>query len=898
MNINRLVSVATVIISGVFSMSARARAAGTKAPAVLETNSPWRCFVVRGSDLAVTESGKVCHLYEFGAKKGVKIDGKRANKLNEVTAPRFTALPPTDWRRPDFNDGDWASTRGPQYAFVPGRYGMHGRYLPVTLVCLRGRFSVKDPARAAGLKLSLEFEGGAVVYVNGKELKREHLPAGKLKPDTPATTYPKDAFVAPNGNLLRHKYGDPKKYPDRYKMRIRKISNLKIPASALRKGVNVLAVEIHQAAGHEAMFTGKSKKVHPQPGCWWNRVGLVNLRMDAGSATGVTPAGAKCEKLRVWNHAVFVRVTEEDTGEPLELLRPVRIEATRNGWFSGKVLIGSPVPIKGLKTEVGDFAGPGKIAAACVAIRYPRPDGMRRRSKKLWFDSLQNVPPEPIAVLSGSGTALQPIWITVNVPASAKSGDYKSALKISAAGGFTTTVPLELHVADWWLPPSREFRTHVGLVQSPESLAMQYGVPMWSKKHWELLDRSFALMARAGTKTVYLTAVRKTHFGNEHSMIRFKRGKEGKLHPDLSIAGKYLALAVKHLGKVPVVGIYCWEPPGSSGHFGKYAPKDREILLTLTDGAGKLEKIKGPEWGTPKCQEFWNTTFKAIRAMLAKHGVNKSMMFAMAGDYIPTLGAVDQLHKAAPEATWAVHCHPYRPKIHNVATGYLCSVWGVFGTRDPALPKDYYGNNRYIGWKNPFLITAFPRTGNPIYEIFCVSPITLYRFMGEGALVSAGRPNAKPPGVRGFGRIGADFWKVLKDKRGRGTFVCGRYPESAWGQLNLAYSTPYVLAPGKNGSVSTTRFEMLCEGLQEAEARVFIEQALLDPARKSKLGKELSARCQEMLDERVRTFMRAAGARERLSADWTWYFSSNPLKATRKLYATAGQVATRLGTRK
>jgi len=49
-----------------------------------------------------------------------------------------------------------------------------------------------------------------------------------------------------------------------------------------------------------------------------------------------------------------------------------------------------------------------------------------------------------------------------------------------------------------------------------------------------------------------------------------------------------------------------------------------------------------------------------------------------------------------------------------VPAGYLCCVWGVFGTRDPALPKDYYGNTRYYGWRNPFLITAFPRAGNPI----------------------------------------------------------------------------------------------------------------------------------------------------------------------------------------
>jgi hypothetical protein len=862
---------------------------------VLETGSPWRCFVVRGSELAVKESGETVTLYEFGASKVVKVDGKRVNKLNDRPAPIFTAFPPEAWRGPDFDDSTWARARGPQYAFVPGTHGISGRYLPVTLVCLRGRFDVKNPAAAGGLKLSLEFEGGAVVYVNGKEIKRAHLPAGDIKPDAPAEAYPKSAYVAPTGYLLRYRYGDSQKYPESYKVRIRRISDLEIPTSALRKGVNVLAVEFHRAPGHEAMFTGRSQKVHPRPGCWWSRVGMVSLRLEAGSAAGVTAAGGRPSALRVWNHPVIRRVSEKDLGEPLEPLRPVRIEAARNSSFSGKVVVGAPAPIKSLEAEVGDLSGPGKIPASCVQVRYPRPDGVARRGSPQWFDSMESFPPDPVPLLPGPKVSLQPVWVTVDVPADARPGDYRGTVKIKAAGAAAVEVPLELHVADWKVPPSRDFVVHVGLIQSPESLALQYGVPMWSEKHWALLDRTFALLAQAGTKTVYLTAVRRTHFGNEHALIRFKRGAGGKLEPDLTLAEKYLALAVKHLGKVPVVGIYCWEPPDSVGHFGRHKSKDREILLTLTDGSGKLEKIKGPEWGTPECQEFWGSTFKALRAMLARHGVEKSMMFAMAGDYVPTPEATAQLHKAAPEATWAVQCHPHRPKVHDVAAGYLCCVWGVFGTRDPALPKDYYGNNRYYGWKNPFRITAFPRAGNPIFEIFCHSPITHYRFMGEASLVAAGRPNAKPPGVRGFGRVGADFWKVLKDKRGRGTYVCGRYPETAWGQLNLAYSTPYVLAPGRDGPVTTTRFEMMREGLQEAEARVFIEKALLDPAAKARLGDELAERCQEMLDERVRTLLRAAGAREKLPADWTWYFCSDRPKMTRELLTAAAEVAAKLG---
>ena len=45
------------------------------------------------------------------------------------------------------------------------------------------------PGQVRDLKLFLRYQGGAVVYVNGAELARGHLPEGKLAPDALATRY-------------------------------------------------------------------------------------------------------------------------------------------------------------------------------------------------------------------------------------------------------------------------------------------------------------------------------------------------------------------------------------------------------------------------------------------------------------------------------------------------------------------------------------------------------------------------------------------------------------------------------------------------------------------------------------------------------------------------------------
>jgi hypothetical protein len=161
----------------------------------------------------------------------------------------------------------------------------------------------------------------------------------------------------------------------------------------------------------------------------------------------------------------------------------------------------------------------------------------------------------------------------------------------------------------------------------------------------------------------------------------------------------------------------------------------------------------------------------------------------------------------------------------------------------------------------------------------------MWQGLAEAAIVSRGQPKYSP-GIKGFDRIGADFWPVLKGKRGSGAPICGRYPECAWGQLRINLGSPSVLAPGKDGAVTTMRFEMLRQGLQQAEARVFIERILLNPAEKAMLGKEEAARIQKILDDRVRGLLAATKNRGKNWAQWGADFEKHC-----SIYGLAAQVA-------
>lgn len=455
----------------------------------------------------------------------------------------------------------------------------------------------------------------------------------------------------------------------------------------------------------------------------------------------------------------------------------------------------------------------------------------------------------------------------MDVPSDAVAGDYTGTLRVATADSPQVEVPLRVHVSAWSLPRPEQRATHMDIFQSPDSVSMYYAVPMWSAAHLKLLDRTFELLSEVGTKTIYITAVRRTHLGNEHAMVQWVRGTEGQLELDLSVVEKYLDVAVKHLGPVPSVVLYCWEPPYSMGHAGNpNSPgrqHDRPILLTLmSTQTGQLRAIIGPEWSTPESQELWAKLTKALQKVLAARGMKNSLLFGLMGDHRPTRTAMAEIANAAPETKWAVHSHYYCLEHYGFKVGLCSAVWGIGCS--PSLPE--FGEAGY-GWKSAFRLTL-----NSRYDLRQDSPISTYMTLPEkwlSAKASGSKRGEDHPlnGTKGMGRLGADFWPVLKDQRGIACErLCGRYPEAAWGQLSLANCVTALFSPGPDGPLPTVRSEGFRECVQAMEARIFIEKALLEPSLNAKLGEDLIARCWRLIENRRRaTYL---GGDFFIAADW------------------------------
>ena len=860
------------------------------ATVLLDTKtSAWRCRMVRATSEFLTGPGKVERVvYRNTTRKrhtlwrekkvlepgDYKIAGLKEYRLPEATDP--------DWMQAGFDDSEWCRRRGATGA---------GSDPGWKLMLMRGRFDVNDPAKCKGLKLSATYRGGIVVYVNGTEVARRHLPEGKLDLYALAEPYPSAMYLTREGRL-RQRPGRKVKGAKPLTDFNRTIEDVSVPASVLRKGVNVLAVAAHRAPTDKAVLLRADKRGHHitrhGPDVGWSTVGIMGVRLTAPPGSGATPgAAAGLPGLAVWNASDVQNVFRIESGPGLVSLRPVRMVAPRGGAGIAQVIAGAPGMLKKLSVQATDLQGPGRLSVASVQVRYGMPDGYisptgDRPMFPTSFDSLADVPPAEIKADEKTGLAIQPLWITVNVPRATKPGEYAGKLTVSAAERDPVEVPLVLGVAEWALPPIDEYATHNDIVQSPESVAIRYGVEMWSDEHFALLDRTFRLLAPLGDKTLYITAVRRTHWGNEQAMVRWTRGKEGSLDPDLSIAEKYVDAARKHMGRIPSVILYAWEPPSSMGHAGNPGAisraHDRPILLTLkSKRSGRLRAITGPAWGSPESRELWSKLVKGMNELLAKRGMKDSLLFGMVGDHRPTRRAMAEISTAAPGTLWACHSHFYATEHNGYKMGMCAAVWGI-GCR-PTTPEQPGGYG--YGWRSDFRLMTCSR-----YLPSERTSLDRVRTIVENWL---GAHNGRDPqlnGCKGLGRAGADFWPVLKDSRGnyRGR-LAARYPESAWGQLSLLNCTVALLAPGKEGPLSTVRAENIRAGVQEIEARVFIERALLDKDARARLGDELADRCRKAIDNRIRAAYYGG----------TFFVGSGYRKRAELLYDLAHQVAVKTG---
>ena len=654
--------------------AAKKEVAETSGVVLLDTYGFWRMhFTLAPPMLATGESVKVKHEW-----------------MNYKTPG-----PGEGWQDVGFDDSSW----------LKGPLTISLKTPLLARACARGKVMVSNPGAVKGLKLSVSYKGGLIVTVNGKEVKREGIAAGAKLAEGPVGQE-------------------------------RSVEDLAIPSGLLKKGVNVVGLEVVRAA-HE-----QQADYYFEHGCE-----IVSARLSVSSGNGVQANVVRPKGFQVWNADAMATDFTLDFGDACEELRPVKIVGTRNGRFTGKVMVGSDKAIRGLKVRPGALSGQGgSIPAEKVHVRYGRQWGMQRVAAPrtepyaTWANRLGELvdeAPETVEVMvpekwswygfphkpafTPVSGAVVPVWLTVEVPADTKAGSYSGSVTISAKGEKGVRVPVSLSVSDYLLPDTQDYRTWVDVIQCPDTLALEYGVEMWSEKHWEMIAKSFRLIGQTGSRTVYVPLIAHTNLGNEESMVRWVKRADGTYGYDFSILERYLDVAEKEMGTPKVVILVVWEtymmPTIDASGDKKTTPRGRQRqmaqfltgrqgatighgpLVTVVDGkSGKKENVYLPTlFETEASKALWEPLMKGVRERLDKRGLGKAMMMGLLSDAWPKEEELAFFEGLTGGAPWVIQSHEglsKRRKIYNkYEVGYQTAVWSVTYSDDNGHrpPVGYYG---------------------------------------------------------------------------------------------------------------------------------------------------------------------------------------------------------------
>jgi hypothetical protein len=905
-------------------------------------------------------------------------EGPKPTLFKQAWLDTETVAPPANWARADFDDANWTRAPATRASRTP--------YLE--RLCLRGRFEVTDAAKVRGLRVSVGYHGGAIVYLNGSEVARANVPPAEGRAPL-AEPYPAEAFVLPSGEIIRRRTPDSPEKTRRVALWERDTGEVAIPSVRLHTGVNVLAVELIRAPYDKVCSRprppeGYEEKTNLPPLLAWNTCEIRRVQLSADSAEGLVPNAVRPTGLQVWNSDLLVSDFDLDWGDRKEAIRPVKIVAARNGTFSGKVVVGCDSPIRGLKATAGELKGPrgATIAPSASHIRYGIPWGEESvtipwsgqispyaRGAGL-LGALAEAPLAEYPVYVKTQTDLRgylstpnqpapvygavvPVWITVAVPAAAAPGLYKGAVRIVADGGKPVEVPVEVKVSEWTLPPSQDYRSWVELIESPDTLALEYGVPLWSEKHWQMIDQAFRYIGQTGCRMVHVPLIAQTNLGNEQTMVRWIKkplDKVGATPPagsqpaadsydyDFTILDRYLDSAVKNMGTPKVVDFWVWDvylqkrnidindkqqylkmlvEQGhiqgdlgtrlrASGYDPNLVSPDVYRLASKTYEARKEFLNKGPlvtvlDPATGKTREeflppYSDPAAKAMWGPLVRQV--RERMKARGIEAAMALGTSTDINPSREEVALFNELCPSVPWVHE-GHGGVGSDGSLYGIAKVLYQVSVWGlpfpsDKSIHGWQSPRLVAHYDRNRDPNPR-----PPTLWAHLVEADITGS---------VRGAGRIGGDFWPAIRDKQGRRVgMVWERYPQSSWRALDLRRCT---LAPGPDGPIATAQLEYLREGIEHCEARILLEGALLDKDLRARLGEGLAQRCQQALEERYAAMGKGLAslqmddpADNRITswrggseiAGHMWFVGSPWQERSERLFSLAAEVAKAIG---
>ena len=365
-----------------------------------------------------------------------------------------------------------------------------------------------------------------------------------------------------------------------------------------------------------------------------------------------------------------------------------------------------------------------------------------------------------------------------------------------------------------------------------------------SDEHFKRLEQSMRLLGEVGNDWLIVPVIKFTEFGNkEDTVIKWTRRKDGSLSFDYTNLDRYIGLATKYWGRPRVIVFVVMHGTGG---------KSPVTVDVFDERSGKTETIS-----LRSDQPHYRTAWRAFGVSLHQHmrelGLADSMHWGLAWDSegdpeLPVL-----MSQSTPSVAWASATH-----------GHGAGVRHYYKARSFIYKLAQLQVYSRMGWKRDDIMVVNARGGGTVTCISGTSPGPIWRVMPDRAITC---------GANGIGRIGVDSWE--------NTYLAGFQDR---GFLPPGLSVVSMFWPSEASVEPSQRYEALREGIQEAEARIFLEQQL----DRKVLPAELEKKVRKILFEHAREtlYLPTGGPTVsicELSPGWQ--------SRSRRLFNAAGEVA-------
>lgn len=442
-----------------------------------------------------------------------------------------------------------------------------------------------------------------------------------------------------------------------------------------------------------------------------------------------------------------------------------------------------------LTYEVSDLlSGNNRIASSNLHLRFP--SYVMGDDKALLCDEYRTHATVRVAdALSEEAvrslTISEPVkvWLTVNIPAAAVPGEYSGTITVKSDGEVQQTFTVQLLVVNYTLPPVREWEFHLDLWQFPfqlPSLSAGNGkkaVP-FSEEYFTLMKPFYQLLADAGQKVI-TTYIKDGAFNKGQTMVKWSQAADGKWNFDYTDFDKYVS------------NMMSW---GIDKQISCFSLVGWNTSIGYTDASGEAQTMDLPV-GSIEYEAVWNEFLDSFESHLkAKGWFEKAVLY------------MDEINDdEMRQVVTLIKQHNAEWKIGLAGSGIASDVESSFFDYSTILGYDRASANAvatfYSSCSQSIPNTYVTTENNPAEMIW----MAWY---------------AKAKGLNGYLRWAYDYWTKTDP-------LDARDGSNTAGDFSLIYRTDNSLSAVP---VSSIRFELLREGIQDYEKMRILSSSLLNPA--------------------------------------------------------------------